>query len=62
MALTDGQARYPSVRAGEHLLAQTAQSFAYMKEQIARGEMSLPSGALGLTSFARDRAERALPG
>ncbi|HEY0466698.1 MAG TPA: 2-oxoglutarate and iron-dependent oxygenase domain-containing protein [Polyangiaceae bacterium] len=55
----DGEARYPSVRAGEHLLAQTAQSFVYMKEQIARGEMQLPTGALGLASFARQRAERA---
>ncbi len=60
LALKDGEARYPSVRAGEHLLAQTAQSFAYMKAQIARGEMSLPSGALGLASFARERAERAV--
>ena len=55
----DGEARYPSVRAGEHLLAQTAQSFVYMKEQIARGEMQLPTGALGLASFAKERAERA---
>lgn len=59
LVLRDGEARYPSVRAGEHLLAQTAQSFAYMKRQIARGEMQLPSGALGLASFARERAERA---
>jgi isopenicillin N synthase-like dioxygenase len=62
LVLRDGEARYPSVRAGEHLLAQTAQSFAYMKEQIARGEMSLPSNALGLASFARERAERAALG
>lgn len=59
LVLRDGEARYPSVRAGEHLLAQTAQSFAYMKRQIARGEMQLPAGALGLASFARERAERA---
>jgi hypothetical protein len=59
--LRDGEARYPSMRAGEHLLAQTAHSFLYMKEQIARGEMSLPRGALGLASFARERAERAEP-
>jgi len=59
LVLRDGEARYPSVRAGEHLLAQTAQSFAYMKQQIARGEMQLPTGALGLASFARQRAERA---
>ena len=59
LVLRDGGARYPSVRAGEHLLAQTAQSFTYMKQQIARGDMSLPNGALGLASFARERAERA---
>ena len=57
----DGEARYPSVRAGEHLLAQTAQSFSYMKAQVARGELHLPSAALGLASFARERAERAEP-
>ena len=55
----DGAARYPTVRAGEHLLAQTAQSFSYMKRQIERGEMALPRGALGLASFARERADRA---
>jgi isopenicillin N synthase-like dioxygenase len=55
----DGEARYPSVRAGDHLLAQTAQSFSYMKRQVERGELKLPVGALGLASFARDRAQRA---
>jgi hypothetical protein len=54
-----GAARYPTVSAGEHLLAQTAQSFTYMKELIARGEMEMPAGALGLASFAKERAERA---
>jgi isopenicillin N synthase-like dioxygenase len=55
----DGEVRYPSVRAGEHLLAQTAQSFGYMQRQIERGELQLPPNALGLDSFARVRAERA---
>jgi isopenicillin N synthase-like dioxygenase len=55
----DGEARYPTVRAGEHLLAQTAQSFTYMKRQIERGEMALPQGALGLASFAREREQHA---
>jgi len=56
LVLNDGQARYPSVRAGEHLLAQTAHSFQYMKELILRGEMALPKGALGQDSFVRDHA------
>jgi isopenicillin N synthase-like dioxygenase len=59
LVAADGIARYPAVRAGEHLLAQTAQSFTYMKRQIERGEMQMPKGALGLASFARERADRA---
>jgi len=59
LAQKDGGARYPCLRAGEHLLAQTAQSFAYMKKQVERGELHLPTAALGLSSFARERAERA---
>lgn len=55
----DGEARYPAVLAGEHLLAQTAQSFRYMKRQVERGELTLPAGSLGLASFARDRTQRA---
>jgi hypothetical protein len=59
LVAADGAAHYPAVRAGEHLLAQTAQSFTYMKRQIERGDMQMPTGALGLASFARERAERA---
>ena len=59
LVVADGAAHYPSVRAGEHLLAQTAQSFVYMKQQIERGELELPRGALGLASFARERADKA---
>jgi isopenicillin N synthase-like dioxygenase len=62
LVLRDGEARYPRVLAGEHLLAQTAQSFTYMKELVARGQLQLPTGALGLASFARERAERAVLG
>jgi isopenicillin N synthase-like dioxygenase len=59
LVLADGAAHYKAVRAGEHLLAQTAQSFSYMKRQIELGEMLMPKGALGLASFARERAESA---
>jgi isopenicillin N synthase-like dioxygenase len=59
LVAADGAAHYPTVRAGEHLLAQTAHSFVYMKQQIERGEMQMPKGALGLASFARARADRA---
>jgi isopenicillin N synthase-like dioxygenase len=50
-------ARFSPIVSGDHLLAQTAQTFAYMKKRLADGTMTLPQGALGLSSFggeARD--------
>jgi isopenicillin N synthase-like dioxygenase len=55
----DGRAHYPRIRAGEHLLAQTIQSFSYLKREVELGRVRLPEGALGLASFAKERAERA---
>lgn len=44
----------PALHAGEHLFAQTAQSFTYLKERMARGEVTLPEGSLALSSFGRE--------
>lgn len=44
-------ARYPPLVAGEHLFAQTAQSFTYLKRRLASGELHLPSGSRSLSSF-----------
>ena len=41
----------------EHLLAQTAQSFSYLKREIERGTLQLPGDARKLSSFGRDRAD-----
>ena len=46
-------ARYAGIVAGEHLFAQTIQSFSYLKERVARGELELPKGARPLGSFAK---------
>ncbi|MEN3265942.1 2-oxoglutarate and iron-dependent oxygenase domain-containing protein [Pseudonocardia sp.] len=40
--------------AGEHLFAQTAQSFTYLKKRIASGELVLPDGSLALSSFGHE--------
>jgi isopenicillin N synthase-like dioxygenase len=48
-------ARYAPVRAGEHLYAQTIQSFEYLKARLARGEITLPEGARPLASFGPQR-------
>lgn len=44
--------------AGEHLFAQTAQSFTYLKRRLASGEVALPEGALALSSFGQEARQR----
>lgn len=51
-ASADGKDR-PALRAGEHLFAQTAQSFAYLRQRVASGELVLPEGSLGLNQFGQ---------
>lgn len=47
-------ARYPAIKAGDHLYAQTLQTFTYLKERIARGELSLPEDVRPLSSFGQE--------
>lgn len=47
------ESHYTPVRCGEHILAQTMQTFAYMKQRLADGTASLPTGAHALSSFGR---------
>jgi isopenicillin N synthase-like dioxygenase len=50
----DRPSRYRPVKAGEHLYAQTVQTFHYFKERLARGEVELPGGAQPLSSFGQE--------
>ncbi|MBJ7336229.1 2-oxoglutarate and iron-dependent oxygenase domain-containing protein [Mycolicibacterium sp.] len=43
----------PTLKAGEHLFAQTAQTFAYLRERVSSGELVLPAGSLGLNQFGQ---------
>lgn len=47
----DGASRYSAVVCGEHLYAQTIQTFAYLKRRLAEGSLQLPAGAHALSSF-----------
>jgi isopenicillin N synthase-like dioxygenase len=49
----DRPSAYPSVVAGDHLFAQTAQSFRYLRGRLERGEITLPVNALPLSSFGQ---------
>ena len=46
------------LKAGEHLFAQTAQSFTYLKERRARGEIVLPEDAAPLSSFGQEARQK----
>ncbi len=48
-ASRDGRTR-PALRAGEHLFAQTAQTFAYLRSRLESGELLLPEGSGGRSS------------
>ena len=46
--------RRRSLVAGEHLFAQTAQSFGYLVERMKAGQLALPDGAHALSSFGQE--------
>jgi isopenicillin N synthase-like dioxygenase len=48
-----GDPKRAAVVAGEHLLAQTAYSFKYLRAKVESGELTLPAGALGPDSFGQ---------
>jgi isopenicillin N synthase-like dioxygenase len=51
-----GQPARGRLRAGDHLFAQTAQSFVYLRDRIDAGELSLPAGSLALSSFGHPQS------
>jgi hypothetical protein len=51
--VTDERPAKDGLTAGEHLFAQTAQSFNYLKARFARGEIKLPESYVPLSSFGQ---------
>ena len=56
-ASRDDRAR-PTLRAGEHLFAQTAQTFAYLRSRVESGELLLPEGSVNTGSFGQAALQR----
>jgi len=50
----DKPPRFEPIKAGEHLFAQTAQTFEYLKTAVARGEIRLPETAHALSAFGQE--------
>jgi isopenicillin N synthase-like dioxygenase len=51
-----GPSPYTPVVCGEHLYAQTVQTFAYLKRRLSQGEQLLPEGARGRDTFGQQEA------
>lgn len=51
--VTADRAQRPALRAGEHLFAQTAQTFTYLRRRMQAGELVLPDGALATGQFGQ---------
>jgi isopenicillin N synthase-like dioxygenase len=49
---------YSGVRCGDHLYAQTIQTFRYLQKRLEKGEIALPDASLGLSSFGRQRGHQ----
>jgi isopenicillin N synthase-like dioxygenase len=49
----DEKSLYEAVICGDHLLAQTMQTFSYLKKRAARGEVYLPENSHSLLSFGQ---------
>ncbi|WP_072395210.1 2-oxoglutarate and iron-dependent oxygenase domain-containing protein [Hyphomicrobium sp. CS1GBMeth3] len=54
----EGKPARKALKAGEHLFAQTMQSFTYLKERRARGEIVLPDGSAPLSSFGQEAQQK----
>ncbi len=56
-ASRDGKQR-PTLRAGEHLFAQTAHTFAYLRNRVEAGELVLPDGSLEIGQFGQQALQK----
>jgi len=52
------QGAYTSLKCGDHLYAQTIQTFKYLKEKLRKGEIQLPDGSKSLSSFGHQNAQQ----
>jgi isopenicillin N synthase-like dioxygenase len=53
-----GDKQRPTLRAGEHLFAQTAQTFAYLRNRVEAGELVLPHGSLATGQFGQEALQK----
>ena len=47
----DGKSEYKELSIGEHMYSQALQTYRYLREKVAKGELSLPERATGVNTF-----------
>jgi isopenicillin N synthase-like dioxygenase len=54
-----GECAYRPLKAGDHLYAQTIQTFQYLQQRLARGEIEVPDGSLEVGSLGQHGRQKA---
>ncbi len=54
----ESPAKHAPIVSGDHLLAQTAQTFRYLKEKVEAGTFTLPENSRALSSFGQEARNR----
>ena len=57
----EARARYGDITIGEHMWSMALQTYRYLRERVARGELQLPAHARGTTSFGQFKTLKDAP-
>ena len=54
----DGKSEYKELSIGEHMYSQALQTYRYLREKVANGELSLPERATGVATFGHLKKQK----
>jgi isopenicillin N synthase-like dioxygenase len=54
----DGKNEYKELSIGEHMYSQALQTYRYLREKVAKGELSLPERARGVNTFGHFKKQQ----
>ena len=54
----DGKSEYKELSIGEHMYSQALQTYRYLREKVAKGELSLPERATGVATFGNLKKQK----
>jgi isopenicillin N synthase-like dioxygenase len=54
----DGNNEYKELSIGEHMYSQALQTYRYLREKVAKGELSLPERGTGVNTFGHFKKQQ----